>query len=113
MNRDEAIDVLETIRDIYPKFDVSERKAKILLPQLAPMDYELVMEKLSTHTVSHPYPPTIKEIAVYPPEENNHLQLISQWREEAAKVPETVKQNFREQMAKLIKEKSHDSNIQL
>lgn len=70
MNRNEAIDVLETIRDIYPKFEVSERKANILIPKLQPMDYGLVMEKLSAHVAAHPYPPTIAEIAAFPPEAN-------------------------------------------
>src|SRR5699024_6296685 len=110
MNRNEAIDVLETIRDIYPKFDVSERKATILLPQLAPMDYGLVMEKLSASVAANPFPPTIAAIAAYPPEENEHLDKISKWREEAAQVPDGVKQAFQAQMIKLLKEKSNDNS---
>jgi len=110
MNRNEAIDVLETIRDIYPKFNVTERKAKILLPQLTPMDYGLVMEKLSAYVAANPFPPTIAEIAAYPPEENEYLDRISKWREEAAQVPDGVKQSFHEQMVKLLKEKTNDSN---
>src|SRR5690625_5117776 len=110
MNRNEAIDMLETIRDIYPKFNVTERKAKILLPQLAPMDYSLVMEKLSAYVAVNPFPPTIAAIAAYPPEVNEYLDRISKWREEAAQVPDGVKQAFHEQMVKLLKEKSNDSN---
>src|SRR5690625_8030050 len=91
MNRNKAIDELETIRYIYPKFNVKERKAKILLPQLAPMDYSLVMEKLSAYVAANPFPPTIAAIAAYPPAENQYLDRISKCREHAAHLPHAVK----------------------
>lgn len=49
MNQREAIEVLESIRDIYPKSDQTKRKANMLLPKLTQMDFPLVMEKLSAH----------------------------------------------------------------
>ncbi len=109
MKRNEAIDVLEEIGDIYSKFELSETKATILLEKLLPMDYNLVKRNLSDHAAAKPYPPTIAEIAAYPAEENHHLQLIEKWRAEAAMVPDSLKEEFQREMIKLIKEK-HDDN---
>ncbi|MEN1968327.1 hypothetical protein WMZ97_09670 [Lentibacillus sp. N15] len=45
MNQQEAIETLQTIKDIYPNFVISKRKAAILLPELQKMDHALVMKK--------------------------------------------------------------------
>lgn len=113
MERSEAIQVLETIRDIYPKYEVSKKKAQMLIPQLKPMDHKQVMEKLSAHVATCPYPPTITEIAAYPVESNDHLEKLKEWRVEASKVPNEIKQVFHQQMIKLIKGKANDSHFQL
>lgn len=76
MTKNEAIHLLETIRAIYPKYEISKKKAQILTPQLQPMDHKLVMDKLSAYVVSRSYPPTIAEIAVYPAAHNVHLDKI-------------------------------------
>ncbi|WP_404452563.1 hypothetical protein LG329_00275 [Virgibacillus necropolis] len=107
MNKQEAINVLETIRDIYPKFEVTKRKASLLIPQLKQMDYPLVMKKLSAFVATHPYAPTLAEIAVYPEEDNVHLANIHKWRAEADKVPIELKHAFHERMVKLLKEKTN------
>lgn len=112
MDKSEAIQVLETIRDIYPKYDVSKKKAQMLIPQLKPMDHKRVMEKLSSHLATCPYPPTIAEIAAYPVKNNDHLELIKRWRVEASKVPNEIKQVFHQQMVKLVKDKANDSDCQ-
>lgn len=111
MDKSEAIQVLETIRDIYPKYEVSKKKAQMLIPQLKQMDHELVMERLSAHLATCPYPPTITEIAAYPAESNDHLEEIKRWRTEASKVPNEIKQVFHQQMIKLIEEKANDSHF--
>lgn len=54
MTKKEAIYVLETIRAIYPKYEISKKKAQILTPQLQPMDHKLVMEKLSAYVGEPP-----------------------------------------------------------
>ena len=108
MNKQEAILVLETICDIYPKFEVSKKKAHMLVPQLMQMDYALVMEKLSAYVGTHPFAPTLADIAAYPPVCNDHLANINRWRAEAATVPDDVKQNFYKQLSNLLKDKSHD-----
>ena len=110
MTREEAINVLETIRDIYPKYEVSRKKAQLLIPQLLQMDHALVLEKLSAYVATRPFAPTLAEIAAYPVESNDHLEKIKLWRTEAARVPAEVKQNFHQQMVKLLKEKTNDSN---
>ncbi|WP_430787145.1 hypothetical protein VBD025_15670 [Virgibacillus flavescens] len=108
MNKQEAIQVLETIGDIYPKFEVSKKKAHMLVPQLMQMDYALVMEKLSVYVGTHPFAPTLADIAAYPPVSNSHLENIDKWRAEAATVSSEVKQAFHKQLTKLLKEKSHE-----
>jgi hypothetical protein len=107
MNKVEAIEVLESISELYPgRFELTERKVRILLPKLLEMDFERVMAKLSDYAAEKPYPPTIAEIAAYAPENNEHLAEMRKWEQEAAQVPEETKRQFREQLKKLIQEKS-------
>jgi hypothetical protein len=107
MTRQEAIDVLETIRSVYPKFDISKKKAKLLIPQLEKMDYAGVMDKFSAFIATYPYAPTIAEIAVYPKAQNVYLEEMKIWEKEAAEVPEKTKETFRIAMQELLAEKSH------
>lgn len=104
MTQDQAVDILETMAELYPKFELSRKKAQILLPQLRKMDYQGVLDKLSAYVADHPYAPTIAEIAVYLPEENGQLQLMKEWQAEAEKVTEETKSRFRLQMHKLLGE---------
>lgn len=113
MDRKEAIRVLETIKEIYPRYDISKKKAQMLIPQLQPMDAHGVMEKLTAHVAHHPYPPTIAEIAAYPAKSNTHLEKLQKWRLDAAEVPRELKQRFHKQMTQLVKDKANDSNSQL
>src|SRR5699024_8814317 len=113
MDRREAIQVLETIKDIYPRYDISKKKAQMLIPELIQMDGNGVMEKLSAHVASHHYPPTIAQIAAYPVESNHHLDKIKKWRMDAAQVTTEIKQRFHKQMTQLVKDKANDSHSQL
>lgn len=105
MNQHEGIALLQTIQEVYPKYDLSKRKAGMLLKALQDMDYMLVMERLSSHVASHPYPPTIEEIAAYATDENKALHQIQAWREEAAMVPADVKVSFYRKMNALLSKK--------
>ncbi|UOQ94763.1 hypothetical protein MUO14_07470 [Halobacillus shinanisalinarum] len=110
MDHGEALEVLETISELYPnKFEITERVARMLIPQLREMDFSAVMDKLSKFAVRHPFPPTIAEIAVYLPEENKHLIKMREWEKEAASVSEETKHRFRERIHQLVKEMSRDS----
>lgn len=110
MTYEEAIEVLETISELYPnKFELTERKARILIPKLKEMDVTRVLERLADFAAEHPFPPTISEIAAYPPEKNEHLGKMKEWEKEAANVPEDLKHQFRDKLNELVKEKSHDS----
>ncbi|MFD1851400.1 hypothetical protein [Oceanobacillus bengalensis] len=106
MTPKEGLEVLETIAELYPKFEVTKRKVRILLPQFEQMDFEGVMNNLSNHVATYAYPPTIAEIAAYLPEPNKHLEDLKKWEEEAAKVPKEVKDCFKAELAKLVEEKS-------
>lgn len=109
MERNQALEILETINELYPQFELTDRKVKIMLLQLEKMDYDRVMARLNEHIVNSPFPPTLAEIAAYAPEENKHLEQIQKWREEAAKVSPEVKERFRkelERLAQKIEEKN-------
>ena len=108
MNKQQAIHVLEMIRDLYPRYTISKEKARMLIPALLPMDYERVRGKLATYVATHPYAPTIAEIAAYPIEENEKLDQLEQWREEAADVPFAMKQEFQQKMVLLLEGKGYD-----
>lgn len=103
MNANQAFDVLDTIAELYPKFVITKRKVDILLPQLKQMDYNNVLEKLSAYAVACPYPPTLAEIAAYPPATNNHLEQMRQWQKEASQVTEETKRQFKQQLDTLFK----------
>ncbi|MYL50280.1 hypothetical protein GLV98_12350 [Halobacillus litoralis] len=110
MNQRQAVEVLETIHELYPRnFDVTDKKMALFIPQLKKMDYKGVMRKLSDFATKHPYPPTLAEIAVYPPQKNEALEKMRRWEEEAKQVPEETKQHFRQEIKKLMRDKSHDS----
>ncbi len=108
MERNQALEILRTINDVYPRFDLTDRKIKALLPQLERMDYERVMAKFSNYMISSPYPPTLADIAAYAPKENKHLEKMKAWEEEAAKVPDETKRQFREKLKQLVMEKNND-----
>jgi len=108
MNRQEAIHVLETIKNVYPKYDITKEKAKMLIPKLLSMHYPCVLERLAQHVAKHPYPPTISEIAVYETKRNTQLETLKKWREEAAHVPVELKETFHKQMLHVIREKTCD-----
>lgn len=109
MNKSEAKNVLITIYNLYPdKFQLTEPKIEFFLPKLLEMDYELVMNKLNNYAFNNPFPPTLAEIAAYKMVHNEHLMKVQKWDEEAANVPEEIKQQFREQLQKLIEVKAND-----
>lgn len=105
MKRDQALEILRTINELYPRFELTERKIKALLPQLEKMDYDRVVTRLNEYMVSNPFPPTLADIAAYAPKENEHLKKMEHWKAEAAKVPEEKKQEFRNKLQQLIKDK--------
>lgn len=107
MNKKEEIHVLEMMQDFYPKYNLSKEKAKMLIPALLPMEYERVMEKLAAFVASHPYAPTIAEIAAYPPVRNEQLDEVSVWKKEAANVPEEIKRVFHLKMSELLQDKAY------
>jgi len=105
MNRNQALEILQMINEIYPKFNLTERKVEIMLPELEKMDYERVKTRFSEYMTTSPFPPTLADLAAYAPEENKTLKQMEQWRKEAEKVPAEVKLQFREKMQQLIREK--------
>lgn len=105
MTHDEAVSVLETIKELYPSFSLSKKKAQVLIPPLKQMDYDGVMARLSEFVMHHKYAPTISEIAVYPKKENDHLEQRQKWRQAADKVSPDIKKRFHDALRKLVIDK--------
>ena len=105
MTNQEALDVLKAINEMYPRFNLTKRKAALLIPNLKPMDYKGVMKNLSSFVMDNPYPPLLSEIAAYPNQTDALPEKMKKWREEAAKVPSETKERFRLEMQKLFNQK--------
>ncbi|WP_082232071.1 hypothetical protein [Halobacillus massiliensis] len=104
MTYEEAVDVLEAMSHLYPgRFEVTKRRAEIFIPQLEKMVYEGVLAKLTDYALDNPFPPTLSDIAVYPPKENEYLARMKQWEEEAAKVPQETKALFQKKFDELVR----------
>ncbi|UOQ45409.1 hypothetical protein MUN89_05540 [Halobacillus salinarum] len=109
MTYEEALEVLETIHEFYPdKFQVTKRKANLLIPQLEEMDFAGVMNKLAAFTAAAPFPPTLSQIAVFPPEENYYLERMKAWEKEADAVSEETKRAFHIKLEQLMEGFSND-----
>ncbi|MCP3032875.1 hypothetical protein LF817_16230 [Halobacillus sp. A1] len=107
MTYEEAVEVLETMEDLYHgKFKLTKRRVQFLIPLLEKMEFDGVMGKLFNHASAYPFPPTIADIAHHLPEQNENLEQVKQWEEEAAKVPEEVKLRFEEMFEELVRKVS-------
>ena len=106
MTKEEAIEVLKTINEMYPRFNLTKRKAVMLIPNLKKMDYQGVMKNLSVFVMESPYPPILSEIAAYPDDEDSHLDEKEKWQEEAKKVSPEMKAQFREAFQKFLETKA-------
>lgn len=82
----------------------------MLITSLLPMDYEGVKENLGCYVATHPYAPTIAEIAAHPIEKNNLCDQVDIWREESEHVPIKMKQEFQEKIARMIEGMMHGSH---
>ncbi|WP_101841954.1 hypothetical protein [Halobacillus sp. Marseille-P3879] len=107
MNYDQAVEVLQMIRELYPgKFEVSKTKAAVMIPQLEKMEFEPVKKKLSEYAGQYPFPPTLADIAVYPPIKNPYLEKMKKWDQEAEEVSDETKQLLQEKLDELIRKVS-------
>ncbi len=106
MNKDEALEILRSLSDLFPAYSLTKAKAKNLLPVFEKMDYERVKQNLYAYALEHTYPPTIADIAAFPPDKDDYMDKIKEWQKEAAKVTPEQKAAFLEQFQRLVKEKS-------
>jgi hypothetical protein len=113
MTKEEALEILKTINEMYPRFNLTKRKAMLLIPNLQKMDYDGVMENLSAFVMDNPYPPMLSEIAAYAEDGDSALAEMETWQEEAKKVSPEVKERFREQFEQLVKQKRGEANEHL
>ncbi|GAE27616.1 hypothetical protein JCM9140_3769 [Halalkalibacter wakoensis JCM 9140] len=92
MTNEEAAEVLLTIHEVYPSYELTERKMKILVPALLQMDLAGVMKRLNEYIITNPWPPTISDIASYPPQENTVLRKTQEYEKRASQNPPTKEQ---------------------
>lgn len=105
MTTDEALEVLRTIDEMYPRFNLTKRKAAILIPILKEMDYTGVMKNLAEHVMHHLYPPMLSEIAAYEETPAEPLAEVEVWQEEADGITEELKQQLLKEVQGLLQEK--------
>lgn len=110
MTKEEALEILKTINEMYPRFNLTKRKAMLLIPNLQNMDYPGVMNNLSAFVMDNPYPPMLSEIAAYADEGDTALTEVKAWQEEAKKVPPEVKERFRKQFEQLVGQKRGETD---
>lgn len=106
MERSEVISLFKLISSFYTNFEVSTEKVNAWTWAMKDMDFDRVTTKAKKHVQENKFPPTIAEVAAYAPEHNEHLDKMKQWEKDAAQVPEWKKQQFKEEMQRLIREKS-------
>ena len=92
MTNAEAAEVLLTIHEVYPTYDITERKMKILVPALLGMDLSGVMRRLNEYILTNQWPPTISDIASYPVQDNEVLRKTQQFEKNASENPPTKEQ---------------------
>lgn len=106
MNRQEAIDVLHLIKELYPKFNAKKQRMQLLIPILEKMDYQQVMDNLTHYVSQNPFPPTIADIAAPTQVENDYLEEMQVWADEAQQVHPDVKARFHTELQNLVRKKS-------
>lgn len=104
MTKEEAVEILQTIQEMYPDFGLTKRKAIVLIPNMLDMDFKGVMQNLSIYAMKFPNPPYLQSIAAYPKEEDKTLQQVQQWQEEAKLVPQEVRDAFEAKFAAFIQQ---------
>ncbi|MCL7748811.1 replicative helicase loader/inhibitor [Halalkalibacter alkaliphilus] len=92
MTNEEAAEVLLTIHEVYPSYEITERKIKILVPALLKMDLAGVMKRLNEYIMTNPWPPTISDIASYSLQENEVLRKTQEYEKRASENPPTKEQ---------------------
>ena len=116
MNRDQVKELFQLLISVYPRFkpdgkDESEananlsRKVDAWARLMRSMDYKRVMAKAEQHISENKFPPTVAEIAAYAPEKNENLEKIKRWEAEAKQVTPELKEQFRQEFQKLLKDK--------
>lgn len=92
MTNEEAAEILLTIHEIYPTYEITERKMKILVPALLTMDLAGVVKRLNEYILTNSWPPTISDIAAYPSVENEILKKTKEYERLACDHPPTEEQ---------------------
>lgn len=95
MNRQQSQDIILRIAGSYTQFEttgeIGKKRIEMWTSHLKDMPYERVLERLNQHIRENRFPPTIAEIAYYPPGKNQVLQDMEEWEKEAQAFRQTDK----------------------
>lgn len=80
MTREQVKELFKFLKYIYPNFEVSSEKVDIWTELLSDQDFSKVMERAKKHSLEHRFPPSIAEIRVYEPPQNEFLNKYQQWQ---------------------------------
>lgn len=106
MTREQVKSLFRFLVSVYPNFEVSTEKIDTWTAVMKDMDYDRVMAKARAHAQENKFPPTIAEISAYAPKKNDTFEKMRKWEEEASRVPQHVKDNFKRQIKILFEEKA-------
>ncbi|GAE31787.1 hypothetical protein [Halalkalibacter hemicellulosilyticus] len=110
MTNEEAAEVLLTIHEVYPSFELTERKMNMLVPALLDMDLVRVLKRLNEHIMTNPWPPTMADIAAFPDRQNKTLKKTQEYEKVASENPPTKEQiaEFQARFQQLVLAENED-----
>jgi Loader and inhibitor of phage G40P len=79
MTKEEAVNLLVLIESVYPKCIFKDETVQQWFQFCTDMDYEKVLTKLKNHIRKSPFPPVIRDIAVFYFEENHFPAMLQEW----------------------------------
>lgn len=106
MTREQVKQLFKIIVSVYPNFDVDSTKLNIWTSLMRDMDYQRVLEKTKDYMQKNKFPPTIADISAFKPKENEYLEKIIRWKKESEKVPNELKQEFKNKLLQLVRDKN-------
>ncbi|WP_261134781.1 replicative helicase loader/inhibitor [Bacillus sp. Marseille-Q3570] len=86
MNKKQTIEVFKTIRDVFPSFEVTQRKIDLWTSLLKNDNPALVMRNTENHLKNEKFPPAIAHISApksYEMEKKAYQLKVKKWEEEA------------------------------
>jgi Loader and inhibitor of phage G40P len=78
MTKEEVVKLLVLIESVYPNCILKNKTVEQWFQFCSQMDYEKVLTKLKNHIRKSPFPPVIRDIAVFYFEENHFPAMLKE-----------------------------------